>query len=131
MAISNEEAIATALEEMGSVIGDTKRGWVHASCPLAKYRHEKGVDNNPSFGVVYNSGEAHKLEGHAHCFSCGYSGDVREIASLLFAYGDLTAEDLETVMGIMEEVKTGNLPLSLSAHTMDDPFPDPEWLSSF
>lgn len=131
MALSNEEAIKTALEELGSNIGETKRGWVHASCPLAKYRHEKGVDSNPSFGVVYNSGEAHKTEGHAHCFSCGYSGDLREIAALLYSYGALPPEDFETVMALMEEVKTGSLPLSLSAHTADDPFPDPGWLDSF
>lgn len=131
MALGNEEAIIAALEECGSVIGETKRGWVHASCPLAKYRHEKGVDNNPSFGVVYNSAEANKLEGHAHCFSCGYSGDVREIASLLYAYGDLGAEELGHVMSLMEEVKTGSLPLSLTAHHADDPFVDATWLQSF
>jgi len=131
MAASNEEVIAAILEQLGSTVGATKRGWVHASCPLAKYRHEKGVDNNPSFGVVYNSGEAHKMEGHAHCFSCGYSGDVRDIAATLYSYEDITATDLKVVTDLMETVKTGNLPLSLSAHTLDDPFPDPEWLGSF
>jgi len=128
---SNEEAITAVLEQIGAAVGNTKRGWVHASCPLAAYRHEGGVDKNPSFGVVYNSAEAHKMEGHAHCFSCGYSGDIREIASLLYAYGDLTPADLGTVSELMEKVKTGNLPLSLTAHTLDDPFPDDNWLLSF
>lgn len=131
MALGNEEAIKLALEQCGATIGETKRGWVHASCPLAKFRHSGGVDRNPSFGVVYNSGEAHKLEGHAHCFSCGYSGDVREIASLLYAWGELSADDLEVVMEVMEQVKTGSLPLSLTAHHADDPFPDATWLASF
>lgn len=129
--ISNEQAIIAALEQMGSVVGKSSRGYVHASCPLAKYRHEGGIDAHPSFGVVYSSGEAQKLEGHAHCFSCRYSGDIREIASLLYAYGDLAAEDFEGVMGLIEQVKTGHLPLSLSAHSMDDPFPDEGWLDSF
>jgi len=129
--IGNEEAIRAVLEQMGVTIGDTKRGWVHSSCPLAAYNHTGGVDNNPSFGVVYNSAEAHKEEGHAHCFSCGYSGDVREIASLLYAYKDLTVADLGAVMTTMETVKTGNLPLSLSTHNLDDPFPDEDWLISF
>lgn len=129
--IGNEQAIIAALEQMGSVIGKTSRGYVHASCPLAKYRHEGGVDAHPSFGVVYNSGEAHKLEGHAHCFSCQYSGDIREIAALLYSYGDLPSADLEAVMNLIGQVKTGHLPLSLSAHTMDDPFPDEGWLDSF
>lgn len=129
--IGNEEAVKAILEQLGSVVGKTSRGYVHASCPLAGYRHEGGVDNNPSFGVVYDSAAAHKLEGHAHCFSCRYSGDIREIASLLYAYGQLSIDDLGVVMGLAEQITTGKLPLSLSAHTADDPFPDPEWLSSF
>lgn len=128
---SNEDLIIAALEELGSKVGDLKRGYVHASCPLAAHRHEGGVDNNPSFGVVYNSGEAHKPEGHAHCFSCGYSGDIREIASLRYAWKDLDADQLENVMSLMEQVKEHKLPLSLSSHTADDPFPDAEWLASF
>lgn len=131
MALGNEEAIAAVLEQCGSALGETKRGWVHASCPLAKYRHEKGVDNNPSFGVVYNSAEAGKQEGHAHCFSCRYSGDLRDIVAQLYAQGALTAAELETCMATLEEVKTGSLPLSLSAHHADDPFPDQDWLISF
>jgi DNA primase len=130
--LSNEAAITEVLESIGSVVGSTSRGYVHASCPLAKYRHEGGVDKNPSFGVVYSSAEARKEEGHAHCFSCGYSGDVREIASLLHVWGDLTVEELSGVMTTMEKVKTGNLPLSLSSHHHeDDPFVDPDWLTSF
>ena len=129
--MDNETAIRTALEQCGSVIGETKRGWVHASCPLAPQRHEGGVDNNPSFGVVYNSAEAHKAEGHAHCFSCGYSGDVRDIAATLYAWQELTVDDLEVVMSVMENVKTGKLPLSLTAAQSDDPFPDEAWLQSY
>ena len=130
--MGNEEAITEVLESMGSIIKGTGRGYVHASCPLAKHRHEGGIDNNPSFGVVYSSPDAKKEEGHAHCFSCGYSGDVREIASLLHVWGDLTLEELSGVMLTMEKVKTGHLPLSLSSgKTGDDPFIDPDWLTSF
>ena len=131
MALGNEEAIKAALEELGSVVGETKRGWVHASCPLAEQRHEGGVDKNPSFGVSYNCAESHKPEGHAHCFSCGYSGDVRDIAALRYAYGEIDAPTLTTIMSLMEEVETGVLPLSLSNHYADDPFPDEGWLASF
>lgn len=131
MAKSNEEAITEALEQLGSNIGEVKRGWVHGSCPLAKYNHEGGVDKNPSFGVSYNSAETHKPEGHAHCFSCGYSGDIRDMAGTLYAYGDLTPDDMGHITRLMEEVKTGALPLSLSTHSLDDPFPDEDWLNSF
>lgn len=128
---SNEQAIIAALEQLGSAVGGTKRGYVEASCPLAPYRHEGGVDNNPSFGVSYNSGDSHKQEGHAHCFSCGYSGDIREIASLLYSWGALSAADLGAVTELMEHVTTGVLPLSLSSHPADDPYPDENWLMSF
>lgn len=129
--MGNEEAIKAALEELGSVVGETKRGWVHASCPMAAQRHEGGVDKNPSFGVSYNCGESHKQEGHAHCFSCGYSGDIRDIAALQFAYNEIDAATFATVMELMEQVETGVLPLSLSNHHVDDPFPEEGWLQSF
>lgn len=129
--LGNEEAIKSALECMGSHIGKVARGWVHGSCPLAKHRHQNGIDSNPSFGVSYNSGESKRPEGSAHCFSCGYSGDVRELASLLYAWGELPQADFSHVMNVMEQVKTGSLPLSLTAHQQDDPFPDAAWLESF
>lgn len=128
---SNEQIIVSVLEDLGSLIGETKRGWVHASCPLAPWKHEKGVDANPSFGVVYSAAEAKREEGHAHCFSCGYSGDVREIASLLHVWGFLEKEKLGEIMGRMDDLKVGGLPLSLSAHNVDDPFPDEAWWQSF
>ena len=129
--VTNETAITDALECMGSTVKGVSRGYVHASCPLAKHKHSGGVDNNPSFGVVYNSADAKKEEGHAHCFSCGYSGDIREIAGLLHVWGDLSVEDFANVMGLMEQVKTGALPLSLSQQSQDDPIIDPEWWNSF
>jgi len=129
--IGNEEAVTSALETLGSDIKGVGRGYVHASCPLAKWRHEGGVDNNPSFGVVYSSAEAKKEEGHAHCFSCGYSGDIREIATLMHVWSALPIEKLSEIMETMEKVKTGNLPLSLSTHVADDPFPDQDWIESF
>ena len=129
--LGNEEAITAALEVLGSNVKGVKRGYVEASCPLAPWRHDGGVDKNPSFGVVYSSADAKKEEGHAHCFSCQYSGDVREIASLMHVWGALSLEDLSTVMDLMGKVKTGSLPLSLSAHHDDDPFPDEGWLAGF
>ena len=129
MPASNEEAITGALELLGSDIGETKRGWVHASCPLAAWRHEGGVDKNPSFGVAYNSAEAQKPEGHAHCFSCGYSGDIREIASLQYAFNLISSDILEDVMALLEQVEKHALPLSLSVQNHDDPFIDTEWFT--
>jgi len=129
--LSNESIITATLEMLGATVGGTKRGYVEASCPLAQWRHGGGVDNNPSFGVVYSPADAKKETGHAHCFSCGYSGDIREIASLMHVWGGLTLDELSNVMVETEQLKTGGLPLSLSTQVVDDPFPDPEWLESF
>lgn len=131
MALSNEEAITAALEQIGCAIGKTQRGWVHASCPMAPIKHSGGVDHNPSFGAVYNSAEAAVPEGKCHCFSCGYSGDVLDAASKLYVWGFISAEDLKTVNNLMNEVQTGSLPLSLSSKAPEDPYPDEDWLKSF
>lgn len=45
--------------------------WVNVSCPVAKWRHEKGRDTNPSFGVR-SSGKP-GIEP-VKCFACGFSG---------------------------------------------------------
>lgn len=129
--MTNEEAITVALENLGAAVGDTKRGYVHASCPLAKHRHEHGVDHNPSFGVVYDSGIAKKSEGHAHCFSCGYSGSVREIAALLYAYQDIDADTYADTIKTLDQITTQPQPLSIGQQNLADPFPDQEWMSSF
>lgn len=129
--LSNESAITMALETMGLKVKGPTRGYVQSSCPMAQWKHEGGVDKNPSFGVVYSAADAKKEEGHAHCFSCGYSGDIREAASLMHVWGALSIEDLSAVMTLLEKVKSGGLPLSLSAHKADDPFPDEGWLSLF
>lgn len=128
---SNEAIIVAVLETLGSKVGKLKRGYVEAACPLAHWRHEKGIDNNPSFGVVYDPTAAKKSAGYSHCFSCGYSGDIREVASLMHAWGAIPRADLGSIMKMMEQVTEGNLPLSLSAHHDDDPFPPVEWLESF
>lgn len=128
---SNEVIVQTVLEDLGSAVGATQRGYVHASCPLAPVRHEAGVDNNPSFGAVYNPQEARREAGHAHCFSCGYSGDLQQITGILMGWGYIDQETFTRCMGHLEKLQTGNLPLSLTAHTADDPFPDSHWLASF
>lgn len=128
---SNDLIIRGILEKLGCTMGNLTRGYVHATCPLAQWRHESGVDRHPSFGVVYSSAEAKKEEGHAHCFSCGYSGDIGEIASLMHVWGALSKSELGDIMNEVMQIKTGNLPLSLTQSQQDDPFPDPAWLASF
>jgi hypothetical protein len=47
----------------------SRTGWVVASCPLAPWRHESGLDRHPSFAIRQEPGDA-----FCNCFSCGYHG---------------------------------------------------------
>jgi hypothetical protein len=52
--------------------------WVRSSCPLAKYTHQSGKDNNPSFGIFVKEGE----HAHFHCLTC-HSGKLNELIQVL------------------------------------------------
>lgn len=70
---------------------DEARGWVRASCPLAPWLHENGVDNKPSFGIKApeNDGEA----PYYHCFTCQSNGPLpRLMANLSKMSGERFAE---------------------------------------
>src|SRR4051812_13394607 len=47
-------------------------GWVHATCPFAKWNHKGGHDNNPSFGIAV------EIDGHSayKCHGCQAVGDL-------------------------------------------------------
>mgnify|MGYP006421951011 CR=1 FL=1 len=63
------EVVSAWLECLDSKASSERGDWVIAPCPLSPWRHEKGTDSNPSFGVRLEQGDA-----LTHCFSCGYSG---------------------------------------------------------
>lgn len=72
---------------LGKIMGleKMKKGntWAKFACPFAPYRHEKGTDNNPSFGISIGK------SSHYHCFSCGSSGPLAILPSALaFASGE-------------------------------------------
>jgi len=46
--------------------------WIKASCPFAKWTHEHGVDEHPSFGINTNNGVF-------NCFACGTKGHIRNL----------------------------------------------------
>lgn len=58
-------------------VGDTKwRGTViSAPCPLAMYRHAKGLDRHPSFAVTVCPGG----QSRANCLACGWRGDLLQL----------------------------------------------------
>lgn len=59
-----------------------REGWVIASCPFAPWRHDKGIDKNPSFGI--------NIKDHSksmyNCFSCASHGDLDDLMLELGRY---------------------------------------------
>jgi hypothetical protein len=70
---------------------DDSCGWIMASCPLAKWLHEKGTDKKPSFGVkIPDSPDG---APSFHCFTCEASGRLpRLLHDLVQLSGDRMAE---------------------------------------
>lgn len=65
-------------------------GWVNLPCPLAKWRHEKGHDNSPSFGISYG-----KDTSIAHCYTCKFKHTV---STLLETYQQHSGVNLQSMI---------------------------------
>jgi 5S rRNA maturation endonuclease (ribonuclease M5) len=67
---------ADRIEELFKILECTElryRGeWLNASCPFAPWRHKKGTDKKPSFGVSIVPGGTSRCT----CFSCGLSSNL-------------------------------------------------------
>jgi len=50
-------------------------GWINSACPFASYRHRKGTDKRPSFGVSVQPGTF----SNVRCFGCGLKTDLKTL----------------------------------------------------
>ena len=79
----NSSEIIEFLRLIGAenITNDEARGWVRASCPLARWKHESGQDRKPSFGIKIpeKDGEA----PYFHCFTCETNGPLPKLLSIL------------------------------------------------
>lgn len=70
--------------------------WVSVPCPLAPWTHDKGTDENPSFGV--------KVNDHDHsvfnCLTCQRKGTLPYLLKLMTRY---SGEDYQ---GLMQDTET-------------------------
>lgn len=57
--------------------------WVNGTCPLARWEHAGGRDENPSFGVKVESNG----RSHYQCFACGASGDLVQLLFRIMKHG--------------------------------------------
>ena len=107
--------------------------WVTLSCPLAGWRHEKGTDSNPSFGIMVND----TGPSRGHCFSCNWSGDLQDLVLDLYLNGKDLGLPFKDLRMMAEEDEEGTaLGLALATHIEGNPSEDmyefPEWwLASF
>jgi hypothetical protein len=56
--------------------------WINAPCPFASWRHGKGTDRKPSFGIKVDN----KGESRVRCLSCGLIGNLRQFVWRLARY---------------------------------------------
>jgi hypothetical protein len=56
--------------------------WIKSPCPLARWTHGKGTDNDPSFGVSIHPGGESKY----HCFACHAKGSIPSLLLKLSRY---------------------------------------------
>lgn len=54
--------------------------WIRCSCPLAPYRHPKGTDSRPSFGIKVNDVGASGW----YCFTCDMGGSLLRLVHALW-----------------------------------------------
>lgn len=71
---------------LSKIDATVRSGWVVCRCPMARWRHERGTDTKPSFGLRIG-------HDHTHCFSCDWSSSYSDLLYRLavFAKGNKVA----------------------------------------
>ena len=105
---------ASFLSKLGSSAAgvQNRKGWFVGKCPLAPWRHDGGIDKNPSFACKDEQGDAHTT-----CFSCGWHG---RMSALVVKMQELNAKEPHL------EVKWGDV-LQLIIDAEDGSELDLEW----
>jgi hypothetical protein len=70
-------------------------GWVHTTCPLAPWTHEKAKDEKPSFGVKIQNNDTSIF----NCFTCRKKGPLSYLVKMLDHY---TGNDYATIIEGLE-----------------------------
>ncbi len=132
----NAEQIRSFCQILGAKIGPSKRkGWVEICCPLAEFRHPKGRDRTPSFGIQLAPGRPSK----AHCFSCGFSGTPGDIIlELRHRKGRNSGIDFKTAYALAEtDENLAGMEMQYAEQEPDDVVKKPvhyfpeKWLGTF
>lgn len=71
----NLPGVEQVFSAIGSKVEHRRSKWLEGKCPFAIWRHESGKDNNPSFGIRWDTTQKSIVK----CFSCGFGGDLSEL----------------------------------------------------
>lgn len=82
-----------------------QNGWVNMPCPLAPWRHKKGTDASPSFGIKISPNDV----SVCNCYTCGYK---RPLSDLVEEYANRIGKnyDLDVEMIRKGEFLGGDVP---------------------
>lgn len=99
----NVEGIRALMADLNGGVrqrSERKDDWEMFSCPLARWTHAGGHDNNPSFGVLITD----ERESLFHCFGCKKKGPLPYLIRLLEEYTGESYSDLEEEVEAAETV---------------------------
>jgi hypothetical protein len=71
----NSDRVHAFINSLGGKVTATTSTWVTCTCLFAKWKHNGGVDNNPSSGMTIKESE----DSHYNCFTCGEQGGSYEV----------------------------------------------------
>lgn len=80
----NLQGIVKVIARLDIPYVDEISGWVRTPCPFAQYRHAKGTDNNPGFGIKIED----DAPSHYNCLSCKSKGVLSTLPMQLAHYRD-------------------------------------------
>ena len=74
--------------------------WVSSTCPFGPWKHDDGVSHRNSFGISVGPDSVY------HCFSCGLTGNVTKLPSVLFIMSGTDDKKLREFVYEHEKVTT-------------------------
>lgn len=80
----NYHGIANVLAKLDITIVEELNGWVRTACPFAPFRHERGTDNKPGFGVSIHDDDI----SYYNCLACKSKGALSTLPMQLAHYRD-------------------------------------------
>lgn len=93
------------------------RRWLNCSCPFAPWKHERGTDRRPAFGVMIAPDGA----SHYYCFTCKSTGHFHDLPAEL---GRFRGENYSAITRkiVMDEILI-DLPWEREIEEEDEPEP--------